>query len=165
VGGAARGLVTRASELRLGDVAIGSPVAEISLQQKGALVSPYVAGNVGAGVLKRFNITFDYNHQRMIFETNSATFAPDVFDQSGMWINRAGAALKVYDITTGGPAESAGLKVEDRIMAVDGAPISEGSLVALRRRFRTEPPGARIRLKVESDQGKREVTLVLKELL
>ena len=165
VGGAARGLVARARELRLGDVVVPSPVAEISLQQKGAFVSPYVAGNVGAGVLKRFNIIFDYDHQRLFFETNANTVRRDVYDQSGMWLNRAGAALKVFDITTGGPAETAGLKVDDRIVAIDGAPIAEGSLVTLRKRFRAEPPGTRIRLSVESNQGKRDVTLVLKELL
>jgi predicted metalloprotease with PDZ domain len=165
VGGPARSLVARARELRLGEVIVSSPVTEISLQQKGSLVSPYVAGNVGAGVLKRFNITFDYGHQRMFFETNSNSAKPDVYDRSGMWLNRAGGALKVFDLTAGGPAESAGLKVEDRIVAVDGAPISEGSLVTLRKRFRTEAPGTRIRLSVESNQGKRKVTLVLKELL
>src|SRR5262249_26971349 len=127
--------------------------------------SPYVAGNVGAGVLKRFNITFDYSHQRLFFETNSNTAKPDIYDQSGMWLNRAGTALKVFDITPGGPAESAGLNVDDRIVAVDGAPTSESSLVALRKRFGTAPPGTGIRLSVESNQGKREVTLVLKELL
>jgi hypothetical protein len=165
VGGPARSLVARARELRLGDVVVPSPVAEISLQQKGALASPYVAGNVGAGVLKRFNITFDYGQRRLFFETNSNTTRPDIYDRSGMWLNRAGAALKVFDVTTGGPAETAGLKVDDRIVAVDGAPISEGSLVTLRKRFRTEAPGTRIRLSVESNNGKREVTLVLKELL
>jgi hypothetical protein len=165
VGGPARGLVARACELHLGDVVVPSPVAEISLQQKGAFVSPYVAGNVGAGVLKRFNITFDYGRQRLIFETNSATAAPDVYDRSGMWLNRSGAALKVFDVTTGGPAERAGLKVNDRVVAVDGAPISEGSLVTLRQRFRTEVEGTRIRLTVESNQAKRELTLVLGDLL
>jgi hypothetical protein len=165
VGGAARGLVARARELRLGDVPVQSPVTEISLQQKGALVSPYVAGNVGAGVLKRFNITFDYSHQRIFFETNSATARRDVYDQSGMWLNRADAALKVFDITPGGPAESAGLKVDDRIVAVDGTPISDNSLVTLRNRFRTETPGTKIRLTIESSEGKREVTLVLKDLV
>ena len=57
MGGAARSLVTRAKVLRLGKVEVQAPVTELSLQKKGAFVSPYVAGNVGAGVLKRFNIT------------------------------------------------------------------------------------------------------------
>jgi hypothetical protein len=165
IGGPARGLVTRARELRLGDIVVPSAVADISLQQKGALVSPYSAGNVGAGVLKRFNITFDYGHQRLFFETNSNTASPDIYDRSGMWLNRAGPALKVFDITTGGPAESAGLRVDDRIVAVDGEPVSDDSLVALRKRFRTEPPGTSIQLSVESNKSKRDVTLVLKDLL
>jgi C-terminal processing protease CtpA/Prc len=129
------------------------------------LVSPYVAGNVGAGVLKRFNITFDYSHQQLFFETNSNTTKPDVYDRSGVWLNRAGNALKVFDVTPGGPAEAAGLKVDDRIVAVDGVPVSENSLLILRKRFRTEPGGTTIHLSLESDKAKREVNLVLKEML
>ncbi len=165
VGGAARSLVARAHELRLGEVVISSPVTELSLQQKGAFSNPYVAGNVGAGVLKRFNILFDYEGKRLIFEPNANNAAPDVYDRSGMWINRSGSSLAVVDVTRGGPAEAAGLKVGDAIVAVDGAPISDGALVALRKRFRTAPAGATIRLTVESNGTKRDVKLVLKDLV
>jgi hypothetical protein len=54
--------MTRARELRLGDVVVTRPVTEISQQQKGALTDPYVAGNVGAGVLKRFNLILERFH-------------------------------------------------------------------------------------------------------
>lgn len=165
VGGPARGLIARAGELRLGDVSIPSPVTELSLQQKGGFTDPYVAGNVGAGVLKRFNIVFDYAGKRIIFEPNANNTLPDVYDRSGMWINRAGAALKVVDVTGGGPAEAAGLRAGDSIVAVDGAPVDDATLVALRKRFRAEPEGTKIRLSVDSGDKKRDVTLVLKNLI
>ncbi len=165
VGGASRALLARARELRLGDVSIPSPVTELSLQQKGALTDPYVAGNVGAGVLRRFNVVFDYEGRRMILEPNASNALPDVWDRSGMWINRAGAALKVVDVTVGGPAEEAGLRAGDSILAVDGAPVDDATLVALRRRFRTDAPGTKIRLSVASGDTKRDVTLVLKDLI
>jgi hypothetical protein len=165
VGGPARGLIARAGVLRLGDVSILSPVTELSLQQKGSFTDPYVAGNVGAGVLKRFNIVFDYAGKRIIFEPNASFALPDVWDRSGMWINRAGAGLKVVDVTGGGAAEAAGLRAGDSIVAVDGAPVDDGTLVALRRRFRAEPAGANIHLRVDSGGKKRDVTLVLKNLV
>ncbi|MGE5345199.1 MAG: aspartyl protease family protein [Acidithiobacillales bacterium] len=165
VGGASRGLIARARELRLGDVSIPSPVTELSQQQKGSFIDPYVAGNVGAGVLKRFNIVFDYAGKRLIFEPNANNALPDVYDRSGMWINRAGAALNVVDVTGGGPAEAAGLRAGDAIVAVDGAPVDDATLVALRKRFRADPPGTKIRLSVNSGDKKRDVTLVLKDLI
>ncbi len=165
VGGPARGLIVRARELRLGDVSILSPVAELSLQQKGSFTDPYVAGNVGAGALKRFNLVFDYPGQRIIFEPNANNALPDVWDRSGMWVNRAGTALTVVDVTRGGPAEAAGLRAGDTIVAVDGAPVDDATLVALRRRFRAEPAGTKIILSVVSGDRTRDVRLVLKNLI
>jgi hypothetical protein len=164
VGGAARGLVTRAKVLRLGKVEVHNPVTELSLQKKGAFVSPYVAGNVGAGVLKRFNITFDYPHQQLIFERNANYDKPDVFDRSGMWLNQSGEGFEVMDVIAGGPAASAGLKVGDKILAIDGQPAGHLSLLAIRQQFKSEP-GTKLRLAIQSGEQKRDVELVLKDLI
>jgi len=164
VGGAARGLVTRAKVLRLGKVEIHNPVTELSLQKKGAFVSPYVAGNVGAGVLKRFNITFDYPHQQLIFERNANYDKPDVFDRSGMWLNQSGESFEVMDVIAGGPAATAGLKVGDKILAIDGQPAGHLSLLAIRQLFKSEP-GTKLRLAIQSGEQKRDVDLVLKDLV
>jgi len=53
VGGAARGRVVRMRSLELGPVAVRDVVTDLSQQAKGAFSDPYVAGNVGTGVLKR----------------------------------------------------------------------------------------------------------------
>jgi hypothetical protein len=165
VGGAARSLVTRAKVLRLGKVEVQAPVTELSLQKKGAFVSPYVAGNVGAGVLKRFNITFDYAHQQLIFERNANYGKPDVFDRSGMWLNQSGETFEVMDVIGGGPAATAGLKVGDKILAIDGRPVGQLPLPAVREQFKSEPPGAKLRLTIQSGEQKRDVDLVLKDLV
>jgi len=165
VGGAARGLVTRAKVLRLGKVEVHSPVTELSLQKKGAFINPYVAGNVGAGVLKRFNITFDYAHQQLIFEPNANYDKPDVFDRSGMWLNVSGSTFEVMDVIAGGPAAAAGLKVGDKILAIDGHPAAKLSLPAVRQQFKTEPPGTKVRLGIQSGAQTRDTDLVLKDLV
>jgi hypothetical protein len=165
VGGAARSLVTRAKVLRLGKVEVHNPVTELTLQKKGAFVSPYVAGNVGAGVLKRFNITFDYPHQQLIFERNANYDKPDVFDRSGMWLNQSGETFEVMDVVAGGPAATVGLKMGDKILAIDGRPVSQLVLPAVRQQFKSQPPGTKLRLAIQSGEQKRDVDLMLKDLV
>ncbi|MGC2321558.1 MAG: aspartyl protease family protein [Terriglobales bacterium] len=165
VGGAARGLVARAKVLRLGKVEVHDPIMELSLQKKGAFVNPYVAGNVGAGVLKRFNIIFDYPHQQLIFERNANYDKPDVFDRSGMWLNRSGERFEVMDVIAGGPAAIAGLKVGDKVLAIDGHPVGQLSLPAVRQQFKSQPPGTKVRLEIQSGEQKRDAELVLKDLV
>ncbi len=165
VGGPARGVVGRGTSLRLGGVEIVNPVVMLSTQKKGAFSDPYVAGNVGGGVLKRFTVTFDYARKQIVLEPNAAFAAPDVWDRSGMWVNVAGDALVVVDSTAGGPAAEAGVKAGDRIVAVDGVPAAKVRLPDLRTRFRTDPPGTRVELTLASEGGTREVTLTLRDLV
>jgi hypothetical protein len=165
VGGAARGLLARGKVLRLGTVEVAGPVMELSLQTKGWFTDPYVAGNVGAGVLKRFNITFDYGNQRLIFERNANDARRDSYDRAGIWLNLGAKGYEVVDVVAGGPAVEAGLAVGDTIVAVDGTQASELALPRLRDRFRTDAPGTAVKLLVLRDGKKREVTLVLRELV
>ena len=165
VGGAARSLVTRARLLKLGSVEIASPVTELSVEKKGAFSSEYVAGNVGAGVLKRFNITFDYPGQKLIFEANANFRKPDAYDRSGMWLNRAGEVFEVVDVTPGGAAALAGVKVGDRIQAIDGRAAAQLSLPGVRHQFSSDPAGTKLSLTVQSGAEVRELELVLKDLV
>ena len=165
VGGAARGLVARAKLLRLGGVEVSSPVVDLSQQKKGAFTDPYVAGNVGAGVLKRFSVTFDYSRQRIIFEPNPNATRADTYDRAGMWINRASHGLEVLDVVAGGPAAGAGIKVGDRILAINGEPADTLALPAVRERFRNEPAGTAVTLTVLTNGTPREVKLVLRDLI
>jgi hypothetical protein len=165
VGGPARGLVTRARTLRLGTLEVVGPVVDLSQQKKGSFIDPYVAGNVGAGVLKRFNVTFDYGRQRLIFEPNANYARPDAYDRAGMWINRGPEGFEVVDVVAGGPADAAGLKVGDRITAIGGTPAGQLSLPVVRERFRTEPVGTTIKLAVRRDGKERNLKLVLRDLV
>jgi hypothetical protein len=165
MGGAARGLLARAKVLKLGGVEVGAPVVDLSQQKKGAFTDPYVAGNVGAGVLKRFNVTFDYGHQTIIFEPNANFARPDTCDRAGMWLNRAADGFEVMDVVEGGPAAAAGVKVGDRIVAIDGTPAEKLPLPEVRERFRTEPVGTAVKLAVLAGGQQREVKLLLRDLV
>jgi predicted aspartyl protease len=166
VGGPARGWIVRTHVLKLGGVTIEGAVADLSVQKSGAFVDPYVAGNVGAGVLQRFNIVFDYGGQRLIFEPNANFARPDLYDRAGLWLNLEGGAFKLTDVVAGGPAAEAGLKAGDSILSVDGQTPARLSLAAVRLKFKSDPPGTRVRLRVRSEGApEREVTITLRDLI
>jgi PDZ domain-containing protein/aspartyl protease len=165
VGGAARALLARAGILRLGGVTIERPVATLSTQSKGAFTDPYAAGNVGGEILKRFNVTFDYARQQVIFERNTHHDAPQAFDRSGLWLNQAGASFEVVDVIPGGPAAEAGIKVGDRILTIDGRDPGDLPLPEARRKFKTLPAGTTLRLTVRTGDETRRVALTLKDLV
>jgi putative serine protease PepD len=85
------------------------------------------------------------------------------FDRSGMWVNGVkGSGYKIMDVTKGGAAETAGLKVGEIITSVDGKP-AKGPIYAVRKAWRNEPAGTVIELGVGSGMDARKVKLVLKD--
>jgi hypothetical protein len=162
VGGRAYSSLARAGALTLGDVAVTKPVTYLSQQKQGAFADVYVAGNVGYGVLKQFDITFDYPQQQLFFEKNADYGRPDVADRSGMWLERTKSGFEVVDVVTGGPAEEAGLKAGDVIVAIDGRPTSTWLLPDARLRLKAAE-GTRVRVSIKG--GKREIELKLRDLV
>ena len=165
VGGSTRGLITRTGVLKLGGVEVKGPVTELSLQTKGAFVDPYVAGNVGAGVLQRFNLVFDYGRGRIIFERNANDARPDLYDRSGMWLNLSKGVFQVIDVVAGGPASAEGLKKGDEILSIDAKTPVQLTLAGARSKLKTEPAGTRVRLRVRSGGADREVLITLRDLI
>jgi len=165
VGGGVRSRLARAKVLKLGSVEVPMPVTDMSLNAKGAFANRYLAGNVGGGVLRRFDMTFDYGKQRLIFQPNENAAKPDNYDRSGMWLNREGGGFQVKDIVAGGPAAEAGLKAGDTITAIDGQSVGELLLPELRTRLKDSSAGTKVRLTVKSGGEAREVTLVLRDLV
>ncbi len=164
VGGPARGYVTRGGELMLGSVKVPSVVASLSLQEKGSFSDASYAANIGGGILKRFVVTFDYDHRIMYLKPTSAPLADvGTFDRSGMWVNGHKDGLEVMDVTKGGAAEAAGLKVGDIITGIDGKAATATPVYAVRKAWRNEAAGTVVRLKIGSGKAARKVRLTLKD--
>ncbi len=71
----------------------------------------------------------------------------------------------MIDVIAGGPAAEAGIRVGDRILAMDGQSTGQLLLPAVRSKFKRSPPGTQVHLTVQSGNSKREVTLTLKDLV
>jgi len=82
------------------------------------------AGNLGAGILTRFRVIFDYAHDCLWLEPRPGTdILPFERNRSGLLTDRREGALEVLFVAPGSPAEAAGWKTGERITAVDGMPV------------------------------------------
>ena len=170
VGGATHGLMARAGELALlgADgrpvVTAANPVTELSQQQRGFDADRYVSGNVGIGILKQFNLVFDYSRQQIIFEKNRRYGKKDVYNRTGLQLQRSGASWLVTHIAANSPASDAGVKIGDMVLSVNGRDTSQAGSDDLYYLFR-ESVGTRILLVVQSGESRRTVELLLRDVL
>jgi PDZ domain/Aspartyl protease len=147
VGGHVRALLARVATLQLSDITVQKPVTSLSLQSRGALADPDLAGNIGFGILRQFNITFDYANNVLYFEKNANYGQPDVYDRAGLWIERGDKGFDVVDVVAGSPAATAGVKSGDLIVGVNGKAWNTLALSALRAELKAAP-GHKVRLKM-----------------
>jgi len=136
---------------------VTKPAAALSTQTKGVLADPDLAGNVGYGILRQFDITFDYANAVMYFEKNANFGQPDAHDRAGMWIERAANGFTIVDVVAGGPAARAGLKAGEVVVAVNGKRYTALPLARARAAL-MGAPGTRIALTLASG-AQRVVTL------
>jgi hypothetical protein len=136
-----------------------------SRQTGGAFASNIAAGSIGGGVLRRFNVVYDYPRSTL-YVWKSADFAVrDGYDRGGLWISAHHDHAYVAGLLPSGPASNAGLRQGDDIMAVNGRPIESGDVLTLRAMFSTSPPGTSITV-VSQSHGKRSShAVVLEQLL
>jgi hypothetical protein len=142
VGGFIRGSFFRPDYVKLGDTALANPIVSLSEAEAGGASG---AGSsydllLGADVLKRFKVTFDYPHRRILFEPNGDVAKPFEADKTGMRVFASGTDLrtfKVVGVLEGSSSSDAGLRVDDVIETVDGKPASIWTLQALREEFRS----------------------------
>lgn len=145
-------------------VEVREPVTRISLQHSGFDANRNVSANIGLGILRQFNLTFDYSRQRLIFEPNHFFGQPDIFNRTGLRLKRDQAGWVITTIFPNSPALDVGLKVGERIETVNGKTASdfgEGELIGVLK----GPLGSIIRLRIGGTTGARDVSLTLRDVL
>jgi hypothetical protein len=87
---------------------------------KGAFDTKRQSGNLGAGILNRFRVLFDYEHDSLWLEPGPQFDAPLPRDRTGLAFEREDDALVVRFVSPGSPAAAAGWQEGDRVTALDG---------------------------------------------
>ncbi|RAJ01504.1 aspartyl protease [Chitinophaga skermanii] len=80
---------------------------------------PFLAGMVGNDLLRRFNLTLNYEKKEIYLMPNSHFRDPFDYSYTGLVIYLINGQIMVTDVIKGSPAEKAGIKPGDEILAVN----------------------------------------------
>jgi hypothetical protein len=165
IGGPVRSLLARAKEVRIGEVVVRDLVVRLSTQKTGLTTSSAMAGLIGPDVLSQFDLTVDYSRNRLIFEKNKRYGRRDTYDRAGMWMGQDGEHFTIVDVIAGGPADEAGIKQGESVMAIDGVSTDKLVLPEVRDKMRHDPVGKQITLLLESNGKRRTAIVSLRDLV
>jgi len=121
---------------------------------------------IGGELLKRFTVTLDFSHQRMLLLPNRDFSKPFPFDSSGLILRqeRDSMFFRIKTVIPETPAAEAGLKPSDLLEQVNGISASQWTLEALEGAL--SEPGRNFDLIVSNPSGqKRSVKLVTRTLM
>lgn len=127
------GHIGRVKRFNIGDFRFKKPLITYPDEESVQLTDYELdrSGSIGADILKRFNIVFDYHGQEMLLRPNSDYKSEFKYNLSGIDITTPIPDLPLYEVTKirkGSPAWIAGLEVGDQIVSINGIETSEYSL-------------------------------------
>lgn len=118
LGGKATMRLTTLKELRVGPFRFRKVPTYIFNDQYNVTSYPNLGGLIGNDILRRFNVIFNYDSKSICLTPNSHYREQFDYSYTGLSIYRIGGEIRVGDIMKGSPAEKAGLKEDDVILAV-----------------------------------------------
>lgn len=95
-------------------------------------------GVLGAALLNRFRVTFDYSRRQMILEPAEMLGVSFDYDLAGVTVVPDGKGFKVGTVQSGTPGGDSGLKAGDVILAMDDRPVAGMTLLQVRQMFRQD---------------------------
>ena len=132
-------LLGRIKQVQLGPYTVQESIGAFLQQNLPGMNDRKIAGAIGGGLLRRFNVILDFPHNRMILEPNLSINTLEDADMSGLSIIATGANLRTFEVVNvqkGTPASDAGIQVGDVIAGLDDEPAADFTLTALREEFR-----------------------------
>jgi hypothetical protein len=121
-------------------------------------------GNLGSGILGRFNVALDFGGERMFIVPNARFREPFEWDMTGLVFDMGeGGRVTVAQVLERSPAADAGIQPGAELVAVDGAPVEPRVMLQQRQRFRQA--GKEIALTLRENGRERVVKLKLRRLV
>ncbi len=121
-------------------------------------------GNLGSGILKRFNVTFDYANKQVLLEPNKSFSDPFRYDMSGIRLREdRERTFWIEELLPDSPASEAGLQIDDILTDVNGKTVAELGLQEIKKLLKRE--GKKITLGFRRGSERIEVKLKLRQLV
>lgn len=143
IAGAAQATLGRLQKFQIGAYTVQASLVVFSRENPPIARDAKLAGEIGADMLRRFGVVFDYPRQLIFFDPNSEFNSEDFEDMSGLTITAGGPNLKKFEITEvrpNTPGADAGLRKGDIIEGINGDAAADLSLADIRRLFRQLGP-------------------------
>ncbi len=166
VGGTFRYRIARASALKIGPFTLQSPITVLPEHAAGIEANPNLAGVIGADVLSRFTVIFDYSHGRIFLTPNEWLTRPFETDMSGLRLTAQPPLFdhfEVAGVADQSPAREAGFRDGDVITGVDGRTARTLTLADVQESL--ERVGELRRLTVQRGRQTVEIALRLRRLI
>jgi hypothetical protein len=137
--GSGSAVVGRLKAFQLGRYTTEGALVTFSKSDLPGSGDPHIAGMIGAAMLSRFTVVFDYPHQQLVLVPNSHFPSDDQEDKSGISVVAKGNTLKIFEIVAvdrGSPAARAGVQKGDVIAGIDQDAAADLTLAEIRNLFR-----------------------------
>ena len=165
VGGVTKGTATRIGALELGDISLPGVITGLSADKSGALADSETIALLGGEVLSRFTVTLDYPGKRFFLTRNADFVKPFIFARAGFSGILEGDGYRILTVAPEGPAAEVGMKENEQILTLDGAPMGQLGLSGLRESLR-RAVGTKVTATVRAADGQtRTIVLILRDLL
>jgi PDZ domain len=156
----------RAKGFQIGPYQVESAIIAFSPKSSDGVPDKNFAGTIGAGLLRRFTVIFDYAHKQMIFAPNTSFADYEEEDKSGLTIIAKGPGLKTFEVLAvqaSTPAAEAGIQKGDIIAGIDDEPAADLTLTTIRDLFRQIGHG--YKLLIERNGQTLQITIQMRRLL
>ncbi|MFD0795280.1 aspartyl protease family protein [Mucilaginibacter litoreus] len=158
------GYLSRIKSLQLGKYNLSNVIT--SFPDKDYVQRTYSVprdGNIGMGILKKFNLVFDYSNGLLYIKPNNTFKAPFEHDMSGIEYYLAGENLShliIGRVAPGSPADDIGLLKDDEITSINFKPVSKMNAEEIDAFFKTTERS--LLLEIYHDKKYDRVILTLK---
>lgn len=156
----------RLARVRLGPLKIVKPVVNFATAGVGSLGSADFDGFLGAAVLRRTRVAFDYMRREMRVAPGKLFDAPYEYGMSGMVLVTRGPGFHTFVVAyviADSPAQEEGIRVGDVITSIDGRPAAQLTLSGIKEMFLV--PFRRYRLGVARGSTESAVEITTRPLI
>jgi hypothetical protein len=154
VGGFAPQTIATLHAVTFAGVTFEQVPADFANDVQSANNSNLILGSVGVPLLMRFHLIIDYSHDRLFAAPDNEVEAPFVKDRLGFYGSGKDGAILVDFISPGSPAQTAAIRVGDRVTLIDQLPADHWTEAELRL-LRNGPAGTRVTFTLAGGDVKR----------